>query len=315
VPNRSWGADEVGLACKKPPDELRALFGWDNASLRRRRVAMSTSRLRRSSRRFAGRVARLFLGEQFRMPKDPFADIRGLPRGTSGTTSIYGKPFEFQDVSTFLNQHEETILKQIYRFATADRSPYIIDVGAKLGLSVIYFKHLYPRASVMAFEADPQMFEVLSRNCHAFDLEGVELHNEAISPQFGAPGPMGTSPRPEEFPGAIAGNGSAVVPACRLRDLLTRRVNLLRLDLEGLETDLLDDCGDLLEYVDHLFISYYSPVDREQTLHRMLATLHHADFRVHIHASEPSPQPLFLRDIRDGAELCDMKLNVFGYRM
>ena len=48
------------------------------------------------------------------------------------------------------------------------------------------------------------------------------------------------------------------MPTCRLRDYLTQRVDLLRLDIQGAEVDVLLDCADLLGHVQYLAVDYHS---------------------------------------------------------
>jgi FkbM family methyltransferase len=42
-------------------------------------------------------------------------------------------------------------------------SPYIIDAGANIGLSIIYFKKKYPNSKIVAFEPDKLIFNILKK--------------------------------------------------------------------------------------------------------------------------------------------------------
>ena len=66
-----------------------------------------------------------------------------------GSTLLFGKDFEFVDGYSFLFLHDEIIEKEIYKFSTDDSAPYIIDGGANIGLSVLYFKQSYPNAKIL----------------------------------------------------------------------------------------------------------------------------------------------------------------------
>ena len=247
-------------------------------------------------------------------PAPPFADVRRLPGKQRGTTDLFGKEFEFVDGPGFLFLHDEIVAKEIYKFATDSPTPYIIDGGANIGLSLLYFKRLYPNARIVAFEPDPDIFATLQKNCRTFAFEGVELSDRALWTEngfldFRKEGSLG---------GRLADNGSAGdvrVPTRRLRDLLTSKVALLKLDIEGSETEVLEDCADLLLNVENLFVEYHSFADRPQSLHRLLAVTHDAGFRTHVHVYDPSPQPLFDRKIRTGIDRVDMNLDLFCYRI
>jgi FkbM family methyltransferase len=246
--------------------------------------------------------------------KPEFADVLGLPPRTAGSALVFGKRFEFIDGSDFLFLYDEIIRNEIYRFVTNEEEPLIIDGGANIGLSVVYFKRLYPRSQVIAFEPDPDIFKILQRNCQTFGLEGVELFERAL---WASDNTLGFR-KEGSLGGRLAfndnGNADVQVRTQRLRNLLNSRVTLLKLDIEGAETEVLEDCGAALANVQNLFVEYHSFADRPQSLHRLLAIIHDAGFRTHIHVYKPSPQPLFQRTIREGIDRVDMNLDIFGYR-
>ena len=247
-------------------------------------------------------------------PPPNFPDVRALYSMVPGSTILFGRNFEFVDGPGFLFLYDEIIEREIYKFSTDDPAPYIIDGGSNIGLSVLYFKQAYPKARIVAFEPDPNIFEVLQRNCRSFEFEDVELSDRALWVENGSLGFR----REGSLGGRLADDGSSVldvnVPTKRLRDLLTSKVTLLKLDIEGAETDVLEDCADLLVNVENMFVEYHSFADRPQSLHRLLNVVHEAGFRTHFHVYEPSPQPLFQRTIREGIDRLDMNLDVFCYR-
>ena len=57
-----------------------------------------------------------------------------------------------------LTQH----VNGLYAFVARDARPWIIDCGANVGMSVLFFKALYPAASVIAIEPDRAAFDRLS---------------------------------------------------------------------------------------------------------------------------------------------------------
>jgi FkbM family methyltransferase len=260
----------------------------------------------------AQRISRALNGNDRPQPK--FADVLALPSKERGSTILFGRNFEFVDGPGFLFLYDEIIENEIYKFSTDDPTPYIIDGGANVGLSVLYFKQLYPNASIFAFEPDPDIFEVLQKNCRTFQFESVLLSDRALWVDNGFLGFR----KEGSLGGRLADDGNSVadvnVPTQRLRDLLTSKVTLLKLDIEGAETDVLEDCADRLVNVEKLFVEYHSFADRPQSLHRLLAVIHEAGFRTHLHVYDPSPQPLFHRTIREGIDRVDMNLDIFCYR-
>lgn len=63
--------------------------------------------------------------------------------------------------------------------------PVIVDCGANIGFSVLYFKRLHPRARIVAFEANPRAFRLLKHNVSNNSLEQVEPLPVALSDQDG----------------------------------------------------------------------------------------------------------------------------------
>jgi FkbM family methyltransferase len=103
-----------------------------------------------------------------------------ISRFQATTCNLFDKIIKIPDAASFLFIYDEMFNKQIYKFATNETSPLIIDCGANIGLSTIYFKREYPNARIIAFEPDPKIFETLSYNIAAFDLKDVELMNLAL---------------------------------------------------------------------------------------------------------------------------------------
>ena len=207
--------------------------------------------------------------------------------------------------------YREIFEQQIYKFKASIKNPLIIDGGANIGLSLIYFKQLYPDSKVIAFEPDPNVFRILQENTEKFQLTDVTLLNKALW----------SSETILEFMAEGADGGRVVetdqsnykhqVPAIRLREYLNQPVHFLKLDIEGAETEVLKDCQDLLGNVENLFVEYHSFVNQKQTLNILIDILSDAGFRLHIHPPATSPQPFFNRNIHLGM---DMQLNIFAFR-
>src|SRR5207249_9703948 len=213
--------------------------------------------------------------------------LEQMPRYVAGQTQLFGRTIEFVDACTYLLMYNELFERQLYRFETASVHPLIIDGGANIGLSSIYFKCLYPESKIIAFEADPVIFEVLRRNCSAFGLTEVELVPKAL---WGSETVLSFQPE-GSLAGRIcegkqAGVGKAVETR-RLRDYLQRPVALLKLDIEGAETEVLRDCADLLTNAEHIFVEHHSFLDRPQDLHIVINLLQQAGFRLFIEAAAP----------------------------
>jgi FkbM family methyltransferase len=237
-----------------------------------------------------------------------------VPRYTTFSTDLLGVPIKGVDSASFVSSYGEIFQREIYRFTTGNAAPTIIDCGANIGLSVIYFKRLYPAARIIAFEADPGVYDVLAANVRALGLSDVALHNNAVWKEetvldfFSEGADAGRLGSTSTFSGK-----TKKVHAVRLREYLRQApVDLLKIDIEGAETAVLRDCADSLANVQRLFVEYHSFEDRPQELHELLTLLHDAGFRIYATPiGHSAPQPFERRDTYLGM---DMQFNVFAAR-
>ena len=90
--------------------------------------------------------------------------IKRIPRYKKGTTKIFGFDFTFVDSASFIGQYEEIFKKQSYKFIPINDQPIIIDCGSNIGVSILYYFRQYPKAKIIAFEPDKNIFQVLKKN-------------------------------------------------------------------------------------------------------------------------------------------------------
>jgi len=232
-----------------------------------------------------------------------------LPRHQPGSTYLLGPELKFVDGRSCALQHLVMFEKKIYATSLSGRSPRIIDAGANIGMATIFFKRTLPDAKIIAFEADPNVAEVLASNVASFNLENVEIKRSAVSDKRGTMTFM-----PDGSDGgrlSEAGLGGVQVETVRLRDWLQEPVSLLKLDVEGAETDIILDCRDLLHNVEQLFVEYHSFAHRKQMLPEILEILRASGFRILVQTDYCGPSPLLEQPTHSGM---DLRLNIFGVR-
>lgn len=154
-----------------------------------------------------------------------------------------------------------------YWFKTRKRAPYIIDAGAHVGVATHYFKHHYPHARLLALEANPVTFALLQKNVSHNGLENVRTMNAALAPAEGAitfyasasdetPGAWGDSAIRQPWHEEV-GTVEVTAPAMTLSSLLTEPVDLLKLDIEGLETAVLAEAAAQLFQVRQVVLEFH----------------------------------------------------------
>jgi FkbM family methyltransferase len=300
-----WGRLELGENNKVSPRRMRSLFGWTvPARVARALEAKTPPRVKHWARMLSEPVYR----EQSRETKR----LATMPGFQPTTTNLLGRTFEVQDGPRFVENKIAFFDRELYYFASTEDVPRIIDCGASIGLSVCYFKTLYPESEITAFEPDPQIYEMLKRNCESWGAKNVHLIPKAV---WNCESALKFS-RDRISPGRISerANGEDLleVQTCRLRDYLTGKIDLLRLNIEGAEVDVLLDCVDLLGQVQNLIVDYHSLSDRPQRVDSLIGLLTKAGFRLHFRAPSLSPSPLLYRTVSNGI---DSKLHIFAFRV
>lgn len=222
------------------------------------------------------------------------------------------------DSASFLSTYWEVFVEKIYAFEFSRPDPRILDLGANIGLSVCYFKKLFPGAEVIALEADPNIFRYLTENVSRNRLTGVTTINKAAWNNAGKLRFMAEGADGGRI--AIAGDKSqGEVEAIDIGDLLRSQlskgfpVDVLKIDIEGAEEAVLPACRGLLESVKYLFVEYHADVSRPQSLDLLLAVLRKEGFRFHIRSSSAmhTPQPFLKRQVHCGF---DMQLDIFAWK-
>lgn len=236
--------------------------------------------------------------------------LSALPRHVATTTDLPGVCWRIPDGASFAASWEEIFRREIYKIVPAGKPVRILDCGANVGVSCLYFYRNFPDARITAFEPDPEIFACLKENLAASGCREIELLQQAVwsadtKLKFYCEG--ADSGRIE--PGV--GGKSIEVAAVRLRNFLDAPVDFLKLDIEGAETEVMRDIAPLLGNVRNLFVEYHSFAGQKQTLGEMMQLLVDAGFRVHVHPVNTAANPFVALPVHLGM---DMQLNIFARR-
>lgn len=216
----------------------------------------------------------------------------------------------FYGGSEYLHGLKEIFLEGVYK-QNLPENAYIIDCGAHIGLSVIYLKNICPTARIICFEPDEKNYNLLQKNILSHHLENVEAKKEAIwdentSLHFIQDGNMGSKI------GETTTSHSVTVKATRLKDYLDKKVDFLKMDIEGAEYKVLTDISEKLENVNKMFIEYHGTFDENNELLEIFEIILKAGFKFYIkEATSVFDQP-FLSKNYSGEY--DLQLNIFCFR-
>lgn len=87
------------------------------------------------------------------------------PRTLHARLRENGRPFDVRLGTTDLRVLEQVFARQEYSLPKSVHPHTIIDAGANIGCTTIFFANRYPDARIIAIEPDPSNFEMLERNC------------------------------------------------------------------------------------------------------------------------------------------------------
>jgi FkbM family methyltransferase len=208
------------------------------------------------------------------------------------TTQWHGLTFHHRNEPEFELVAREIFEGGEYGFACERGDPLILDCGSHIGLSVAWFKRRYPGARIVAFEPDPQSFRLLQANVAANGLDGVELLNLAVSSrpgtarfygEFDVADPMSSAHSLREDWGTQRSDRWILVDTVPLADYITGPVDYLKLDIEGMETEVLHSIEPRLHLVGAIGLEFHgtgpeAAADEE----RVLRLLRRSGFRVSI---------------------------------
>jgi FkbM family methyltransferase len=233
--------------------------------------------------------------------------IRSLPRFTKHSAIINKYSISFPDAESFMSMREEIWNKESYFFETDSSSPYIIDCGSNIGLSVLYFKHIFPNSEITAFEPDPELLNYLSQNLKSNSFSDVDIIPKAVW--------TSNSRLPFLSDGADGGKVSnqttdLLVDTVSLNQFLIKRVDMLKLDIEGYELEVLLSCAENLHNVCNIFIEYHSFQNKKQQLSEILKLLETSGFRYFLDSAKPRNRPFTF----SSTEPMDMQVNIHAWK-
>ncbi|MFH2085929.1 MAG: FkbM family methyltransferase [bacterium] len=91
----------------------------------------------------------------------------------------------YENAEEFRILKREIFGRNDYYVELESDNPVIVDAGAYIGDTTLYFKQLYPNARIIALEPFPHSFEILKKNVEENQLTGVELVQSALAPKSG----------------------------------------------------------------------------------------------------------------------------------
>lgn len=198
-----------------------------------------------------------------------------MPRRIPGCLKVDGRVLQYADLHSFYFEALQIFHEGIYDVSLSADNPVILDCGAHIGLAALRFAAMYPNAEIHAFEADPAIARILRRNVASFGLRNVSVHSKAVWINGGG---VKFSQSGDDS-GHVLSDGGTSVESVRLRDFLSqKRVDLLKMDIEGAEYQVIEDCESVLSNVTNMVVELHSVGRVSHSLGKLLTTLERNGF-------------------------------------
>lgn len=216
---------------------------------------------------------------------------------------VLGFVVEAFDYWTLQYLFGEIFVRSEYYFSSKSKKPIIMDCGSNIGMSILFFKFLFPDSVIHGFEPDPVTFALLDKNIKSNNLSGVHLHNVAVSDREEE-----ISFYTDETPGSllmsvIKGRMSSKeikIPTIRFVDFIADyKVNFLKIDIEGHENVVFADlaASKALSKIDEMIIEYHHNITGEKSkLSGFLSLLEQSGFNYQI---DGSTVPIYTKKFQD----------------
>lgn len=187
--------------------------------------------------------------------------------------SFFGYTMEFPNYLEFTLLFIEIFGIQEYRLKEVRSHMAVIDCGSSWGMSVLYFKHICPDASVVAIEANRNTVKLLKRNIKRNGLQDIEIRTAFVtgSPQKIHPfytfqsndGWSVSDTGASDFVKGRADMSVSQVESIRLSHFIRgKKADVVKLDIEGMEGEVLYESRNYLKRVREYVIEYHPGMNK-----------------------------------------------------
>lgn len=168
-------------------------------------------------------------------------------------------PIALRCRTTDIATYEQIFIHQEYACTMTEPPKVIVDAGANIGLSAIYFANLFPQAWIYAIEPEASNAGLLHYNVETYPR--IVVVRAALSAESGMIALHDHGHGHWGFSTAGTGNVSAYVPAVTIEQLMAdhqiERIDLLKMDIEGAERDVLNASAGWIDRVGSLVLEVH----------------------------------------------------------
>lgn len=196
-----------------------------------------------------------------------FGKIFKFRHNISNSVRIFGYNIKFFNYEELRLLFREIFVQQTYYFQTDKNNPLIIDCGANIGLSMLFFKILYPNSKILGFEPNKETFEILENNIKANNVKDVRIINSAVYNREGTllfyidKKSEKTSVYNTVDKKWLQDTGNQAeeisVSCVKLSDFIKEEVDFFKIDIEGAEYEVFPEIENKLNMINRIVIEYH----------------------------------------------------------
>lgn len=222
-----------------------------------------------------------------------------------GTYNLFGFKVTYISFNTFFMLYEEIFVAAEYYFKSNKEQPFIIDCGSNMGMSILFYKYIYPDAEIIGFEPDIHAYKTLSKNIIENKLSNTKVYQKALTDQDGTIEFFYDSDNISSLQMSImkerVSESKIEVECTTLSKYITKTVDFLKLDIEGAETLVIKNLHehDKLKFIEEMVIEYHHHINKdEDNLSEILSLLENNNFGYQINSKIDTPyKSSFMQDI------------------
>ncbi len=175
-------------------------------------------------------------------------------------------PVRLRIGTTDISTYKQVLVHRQYEFDKPEAPRFIIDAGANIGLSAVYFANRFPQAKIVAIEPEDSNYRMLCENVRLYPQvkplrAALWRKNEDLFLFDSGHGNHGFQVGDNEA-GSCSGVGS--VPGLTIdsimRDAGEKKVDLLKIDIEGAEREVMEKSGGWIDSVGVLMIELHDDI-------------------------------------------------------
>ncbi len=164
-------------------------------------------------------------------------------RGSDADYGVIDQIFVNEDYSPdHLVSRSADLRRSYYEILKAGKIPLIVDAGANIGASALYFLHQYPKSQITAIEPDHGNCDLFLKNTAGLN---VDLHQAAIGARAGHVNLF--DPGEGEWAFRTLPDPKGKIPVVAMNDLVESKLTegyaplIVKIDIEGAEDTLFDE--------------------------------------------------------------------------